>query len=152
MLLEIIKSKLNLVNVNRFTLRIETNKDLPFFILVTLDMYRMLQAVEREPVESTTSAEDRATNDILVRIASSNESLLFVIDECRISPMKKLPLVPILTNIFSTNLHSAKSTHLLLLHLKNYPSMVLCYCISLQMVTNRRRRPKVNPYRMVLVD
>lgn len=123
-------------------------------------MYRMLQAVEREPVESTTSVEDRATNqspashqkDILVRIASSNESLLFVIDECRISPMKKLPLVAILTNIFSTNLHSAKFTHLLPLHLKNYPSMVLCYSISLQMDMNRRRKPKVNYYRMVLVD
>jgi hypothetical protein len=48
------------------------------FILVTLDMYRMLQAVERQPVESTTSLEDRTTiqssanhpKEIFVRIFS----------------------------------------------------------------------------------
>lgn len=49
-----------------------------FSILVTLDMYRMLQAVEREPEESIASLEDRTTNqspashqkDILVSLAS----------------------------------------------------------------------------------
>ena len=31
------------------------------FVLVTLDMYRMLQAVERQPSESTPSVDDRTT-------------------------------------------------------------------------------------------
>jgi hypothetical protein len=31
------------------------------FCSVTLDMYRMLQAVERQPVELTTSSDERAT-------------------------------------------------------------------------------------------
>ena len=51
------------------------------FSELTLDMYRMLQAVEREAVESSTTVEDRTSNqspaghqkDILVRICSAKD-------------------------------------------------------------------------------
>jgi hypothetical protein len=56
-----------------------------FVILVTLDMYRMLQAVERQPNESTLSLDDRATTqspanhqrEIFVRIFIALQGALY---------------------------------------------------------------------------
>ena len=120
-------------------------------LLVTLDMYRILQAVERQPTESAISLEDRTTTqspanqqkDILVSIANRMKSLLFLY-QLRIYTRKNLRSVPTLTNIFFINQHSAKSTLSPHLPSKNYHSTVLFFFISPPMVMKHTAKTKLS--------
>jgi hypothetical protein len=128
------------VNVNNHSFK----KYIFCFVLVTLDMYRMLQAVERQPTESSVPYDEKAIGqsliptsnqprDIYVRIFLC-QSFIDVILLFRISMMVIFKIEQIPINIFFINQHLVKFMRLPLLLLKNYLHMVLFFFIYQQMV------------------